>query len=352
MASSDDRHLPGGDEAPPEAELSERIASIRASVAKGLNEVVVGVEERQASHAAELERSAEASLAAARSDLVREVKRRSAKSEKRLRGKMKDRAAKSEAAVADAWARIEAMNTEMRASLEAEIETRVKTKLAEASERLEGQLDAERASILKDAEVVRSELEGLSRELRRRQQRQALRIAKSESSRRIEAAVAKIELERKQVETIRAGFLAEVRSEVEAVAARSRTEIDEHTRATVGSMDGRVERAASGLGAAQELLEATMGEIRAAAGGAGEELGEALRRVEETVSKVEESRSRIAELERRAGVAEREVARSAEMARNAVVLEARMRRALTMEVAAAEQITAAERRLLDFVENR
>ena len=40
------------------------------------------------------------------------------------------------------------------------------------------------------------------------------------------------------------------------------------------------------------------------------------------------------------------------MARNAVELEARMREALNMEAAAAEQIAIAERRLIDFVAHR
>jgi len=39
------------------------------------------------------------------------------------------------------------------------------------------------------------------------------------------------------------------------------------------------------------------------------------------------------------------------MARNAVDLESRMRQALNLEAAAAEQITLAERRLIDFVEH-
>jgi len=40
------------------------------------------------------------------------------------------------------------------------------------------------------------------------------------------------------------------------------------------------------------------------------------------------------------------------MARNAAELETRMRQALSMEAAAAEQIAVAERRLIDFVVNR
>jgi colicin import membrane protein len=166
----------------------------------------------------------------------------------------------------------------------------------------------------------RSDLGALAEGLERRAQRRDLKLAKAETSKRIKGALSELENERGKIDA--AG---------EEAATRLRAQADEVTAQAENRLNAHADEAG-----------------REVAGG-GERLADALRRVEETVAGVEESSRRISELERRAGVAEQEAARSAEMARNAVELEARMREALKMEAAAAEQIAIAERRLIDFI---
>ena len=166
----------------------------------------------------------------------------------------------------------------------------------------------------------RSDLGALAEGLEKREQRRDLKLAKAETSKRIKGALSGLEQERGKIDAT-----------CEEAATRLRAQADEVT----AQVENRINVQADEAG-------------REVAGG-GERLADALRRVEETVAGVEESSRRISELERRAGVAEQEAARSAELARNAVELEARMREALKMEAAAAEQIAIAERRLIDFV---
>ena len=169
----------------------------------------------------------------------------------------------------------------------------------------------------------RSDLGALAEGLEKREQRRDLKLAKAETSKRIKGALSDLEQERGKIDAAR-----------EEAATRLRAQADEVTAQAENRINAHADEAG-----------------REVAGG-GERLADALRRVEETVAGVEESSRRISELERRAGVAEQEAARSAEMARNAVELEARMREALKMEAAAAEQIAIAERRLIDFVVHR
>jgi hypothetical protein len=194
---------------------------------------------------------------------------------------------------------------------------------ADGAAQLEAQKEGFAAEV--DATIAkgRSELGALAEDLEKREQRRELKLAKAETSRRVQRVISKLEQEHGKVESEREAAVQKMRAEVEEATAEAKTRIDE-----------------SAKDAGREV------------GGVGERLSDALRRVDATVAEVEESTGRISELERRASVKEREAARSAEMARNAVELEARMREALNMEAAAAEQITIAERRLIDFVVHR
>ncbi|MDQ3730182.1 MAG: hypothetical protein M3355_11420 [Actinomycetota bacterium] len=295
-------------------------------------------------------------LSVARSKLSRQVKKRHSKAAGKLEAALEARLVRAEKTLKRRTSvEIEVATTSVQDELDAELakaRAQIKAGVAEAQElliactdksRTEISRSAERARLDEALEKVRTEsaerlgeewtafrssmeatrqtLEKAIAELGRRKIRQEAKLARVETSRRITSALETLE--------VRA---TSVISELDARLGRSSREI----KATVADAEAVAAEAAS--------------EIRAAHGKAGERLGDALRRVEDTVTSVEASRGRVAELERRAKAAEAEATRSAEMARNAVELETRMREALNLEAAAAEQITLAERRLIDFVE--
>ncbi|MEJ7875108.1 MAG: hypothetical protein WKF62_00495 [Solirubrobacterales bacterium] len=229
-------------------------------------------------------------------------------------------------------ARIEQAERSASEAAEARLEEALEKVRAESAERL----GEERTAFRSSTEATREALEKAIAELGRRKIRQEAKLARVETSRRITLALEKLE--------VRATSLI---GELDARLERSSQEI----KATVAVAEAAAaETRADARTAAEQRLAEAASEIRAAKRETGERLGDALRRVEDTVATVEASRGRVAELERRAKAAEAEATRSAEMARNAVVLETRMREALNLEAAAAEQIALAERRLIDFVE--
>ena len=234
-------------------------------------------------------------------------------------------AAESRAAAEDAATRVadkesRRLYAQAEGRLQGRIDDVARATLDEAIERVRTDgaavLEAERQSFFAGAEAAHKRLGDLMADLESRERRRDLRLAKRESTRRVKSALSKLEAEGRRVETRNEELLAEARFDLERMVSAAATR------------------------------------IHAAEGEAGERLGDTLRQVEETVTSIEDSNGRIAELERRAAAAERDAARSAEMARNALELEPRMREALRIEAAAAEQIAIAERRLIDFVVHR
>jgi hypothetical protein len=230
------------------------------------------------------------------------------------------RVAAADAATGAAEAVSRRLYGQIEGRLQRHVEDAARATLDEALERVRADgaalLEAERTSFIAEARETRAKLGELATDIERREQRRDLKLARAETSRRVKKALSKVEDEARRIEARNQEWLTEARDDLKRVASEASAQ------------------------------------FQAGEGEAGERVADALRRVEETVATIEESKSRIAELERRATAAEQNATRSAELARNAYELEARMREALNMEAAAAEQISLAERRLIDFVVTR
>jgi hypothetical protein len=196
------------------------------------------------------------------------------------------------------------------------------------------EVEAAAASAEKASAKAAAQNEAAAEKLATRARRQELKLVREENSKRITAALARLERE------------AEIRTEeVDTVLREAKSVLGEvDDRATAASeaatdLEGRLDDLGRRLGEAERRAEETAAAIADAVG-----------RLERAIASVEEAERRVLEISDRVGATARRIAELGESAEQAAEWERRIAAAVEAEADVARRISDAERRLLERVD--
>jgi hypothetical protein len=150
----------------------------------------------------------------------------------------------------------------------------------------------------------------------RRQRRHELKLARAEGSRRVSAALTKLE---------------------------------ERGGALLSEIDSRAAVATQRIEAAEKRLRGAVAALARGEGEAGGHLAAALLRVDRATGQVSEAHQRVLAIEGRALTSASQAEAAAELTHHAAELQSRLRQAAELEASAAQRMVAAERRLLELM---
>jgi chromosome segregation ATPase len=212
----------------------------------------------------------------------------------------------------------------------AEVRVQGDAQLADEIERVHEAANAPLAEIKK----AESEIQSAAEKLGMRARRQELKLVREENSKRITAALARLEREAEA----RTAEMDRIRQEASAVLA----EVDERTAAVASAtaeLGQRLEHLAEPLAEAERRADSTAGLV-----------AEAVGRLEGAVGRAQEAEQRMGEISDRVGETARRITELAESAGRAADWERRLAAAVHAEADVARRITEAERRLLERVD--
>jgi colicin import membrane protein len=240
----------------------------------------------------------------------------------RLEGAVAELRAQGDARIADELQRV-------KEAAEAPLDSIRKVE-AEAVRRAEAAASRAERSSAKAAE----QMESAADKLGTRTRRQELKLVREENSKRITAALERLE---RQAE-LRTSRVEAVRSEAE----RTLAEVEKRV-AAAGST-------AAELGQRLDAMEARLAQAEARLASTEASIRDAATRLERSIAGVEEAEARVLEIGEHVGATARGIADLADSAERAVDWEGRLAAATRTEADAAQRITEAERRLLEHVD--
>jgi methyl-accepting chemotaxis protein len=285
----------------------------------------------------EFERRLAEVLKQAGEDLYSQVERDLAATEARLH----ETERRLEATISD---RLDGAIAEVRVQGDAQLQDE-REQMREAAEAPLSSIRRERTEAVREVETAASraekasekaatQIEAATEKLAMRARRQELKLVREENSKRITAALARLERQA----GIRAEEVDSVRREAESV---------------LGEVDERVAGAATAAEALEERLDDVgrrLGETESRAEETAATIADALARLDRSIKSVEDAERQVLEISERIGATARRIAELGESAEQAAEWEVRIAAAVEAEADVARRITDAERRLLERVD--
>ncbi|MEO8092137.1 MAG: hypothetical protein ABI726_05465 [bacterium] len=326
--------------------LRDRVAEAKASISQGLREVVDGLEREQEYERRRSSDRIDAMVSERLATAERELGIRFDVGVDRARAELEQGlAARVHELVAGATESLWRANEESTRRL---IEQREQALRAELEERSKGALGAIEGAQGK----VTNRLEEAAEKLSRKARRHDSKMARLESSRRVESALAKLEERGEEIQVEAATMASRHREGLGASAQSTLTEIESRAAALDADWGDRLQAANSIL--AQRTTDATarVGEAVSAVDAGEQRIQAALSRLEEGVGRVDRALAEVTASERqiaaaqvRVGEAEARFAEGAVLAADGSELEVRIQRATAASDEAVKRIAEAEERL-------
>lgn len=331
--------------------LRDRVAGARASISQSLSDVVDSLEREYEYERRRSSDRIDAMVSERLATAERELSIRFDVGVERARADLEQGlAARVDELVAGATESLRRANQESTRRL---LEEREQVLRAELEERSHGALGAIEAAQGKVTDRLEEAAEKLSRKARRHDRK----MARLESAKRVEVALARLEERSESIQIEAVATAAAHRDGLEAAARSTLAEIEARTGALDTEWTDRVDAATSILAQRTTDAETRVGQA-ASAMGAGEQrieaalsrLGEGVERVDRALAEVTASERQIVEAQTRVAEVETRFAESARLAAEGSEWEVRIHRATAAEDEAARRIAEAEQRLCATLE--